>query len=374
VTIWIDIENPPQVQYLLPVRAACERAGVATIITARDYGSTAYMLRQAGVDAQVFGTSSAPGKVRKATDTLVRARDLRGCVRRQVRPQALLTASRPAALAARSLEVPSFILLDYEFVNLLVYRVTGSTVLHPDVIDGRAFCDRGLRQDQLRSFCGLKEDLTFGGLDLDQIEAFELPPGVPSEAPRVVFRPPSETSHYFNQESARLARAALAHLAQRGALVLFAPRQPEQINYLEGLQWRLEPVVLEQPVPFASLLKCADAVVCSGGTMLREAAYLGIPAYSIFQSRIGAVDRWLERSGRATLIRDESDLSRLQLERRPPLARLDTNPGLAHEILELILDRGPLVHRRGARAQLTRRLTRAFSACTRSSSHAATRA
>jgi predicted glycosyltransferase len=349
VTIWIDIENPPQVQYLLPVRAACEQAGVPTIITARDYGATAHMLRQAGVEAEVLGAGSAAGKLRKVTDTLVRARQLRRFIRSRCSPQALVTASRPAALAARWLKIPSFILLDYEFVNLLVYRLTGSIVLHPEVIDAQAFCDRGLRRDQLRSFRGLKEDLTFGALDLDQIDAFELPPGIPRDAPRVIFRPPSETSHYYTQDSGRLAHAALAHLAQRGALVLFAPRQPDQISsYLDGPQWPLAP---ERPVPFASLLKCADAVVCSGGTMLREAAYLGIPAYSIFQSRIGAVDRWLERSGRAILLHSESDLSRIELGRRKPQPRLDTNPGLAHEILELMLDQGAMADRRGQAAE-----------------------
>jgi predicted glycosyltransferase len=85
--------------------------------------------------------------------------------------------------------------------------------------------------------------------------------------------------------------------------------------------------------------------------MLREAAYLGIPAYSIFQSRIGAVDRWLERSGRAILLHSESDLSRIELGRRKPQPRLDTNPGLAHEILELMLDQGAMADRRGQAAE-----------------------
>ena len=66
-------------------------------------------------------------------------------------------------------------------------------------------------------------------------------------------------------------------------------------------------VTLSRSVPFVSLLKSVDAVVCSGGTMLREAAYLGIPAYSILQSEIGAVDRWLERIGRAKLIARPQD-------------------------------------------------------------------
>jgi hypothetical protein len=46
----------------------------------------------------------------------------------------------------------------------------------------------------------------------------------------------------------------------------------------------------------------------SGGTMLREAAYLGIPAYSIFRSEVGAVDRYLEATGRLHLLERAADL------------------------------------------------------------------
>jgi uncharacterized protein len=96
-------------------------------------------------------------------------------------------------------------------------------------------------------------------------------------------------------------------------------------------------------VPFVSLLKAVDAVVCAGGTMLREAAYLGIPAYSIFQSRPAAVDRHLERLGRAVLVRGPQDLARLQLVRREgPPQRLDANPHLLDQLVELIVTRAGL--------------------------------
>src|SRR4051812_50190418 len=34
----IDIDNPPQVQCLLPLKAAFDRAGARAVVTARDYG------------------------------------------------------------------------------------------------------------------------------------------------------------------------------------------------------------------------------------------------------------------------------------------------------------------------------------------------
>jgi hypothetical protein len=79
-----------------------------------------------------------------------------------------------------------------------------------------------------------------------------------------------------------------------------------------------------------------DAVISAGGTMLREAAYLGVPAYSIFQSRIGGVDRWLERVGRIKVLAGPEGLFQLDLERRGPRERLDSNPGLLDDLVMLI--------------------------------------
>jgi hypothetical protein len=336
--VWIDIDNPPQVQYLLPFRDAFAAAGAETVITARDYGSTVSMLAAAGVEAEVFGALVGRGRARKVAGLVRRARDLGRFFARTGRPDVLLAASRASAVAARRLRIPSFIVGDYEYANVSVYRLTGSTILHPDVIDPRVFTRRGLRPHQVVAFRGVKEDLTFAGVDVEAIAPHDL--GVERNgAVRVLFRPPSETSHYYDEASSDMARATLRHLAQAGAHVVFSPRTERQAGYLDGLPWQEDPVVLRRAVPFVPLLKSVDAVVCSGGTMLREAAYLGIPAYSIFRSEIGGVDRWLEQIGRATLLSGPEDLGRIELRRRGPLRRLDSNPRLLDELVGLIAAR-----------------------------------
>jgi predicted glycosyltransferase len=105
------------------------------------------------------------------------------------------------------------------------------------------------------------------------------------------------------------------------------------------------------------LLKTVDAVVCSGGTMLREAAFLGVPAYSIFGSRMGGVDLWLEELGRATLLRSPAELERLEVRRRGPLSRLDSNPRLLQELTDVVL-MGAAVSRHARRHGLTARAAR----------------
>ena len=70
--------------------------------------------------------------------------------------------------------------------------------------------------------------------------------------------------------------------------------------------------------------------------MLREAAYLGVPAYSVFQGKIGAVDRHLASIGRLTLLNDEADFEQIRVQRRPPLSPLPFERGAARELIAIV--------------------------------------
>ncbi len=332
-TVWIDIENPPQVQYLLPFRDALAEAGLATVITTRDHDATLQMLEDAGATAHPFGSVAPRAKLRKLAATASRAHDLTRFFKQTGRPAAQLGASRAAVIAAWRLNVPSFVIIDYEHVFLRLYRLTGSKILFPDVIDAAHFRRQGIKPGQLVPFKGLKEDLTFAGVDLEAVPPLEGLGHKPAGAARVLCRPPSETSHYYREGSKTLLTAVLARLAQLDAQVVMAPRSPGQTSLLNSHTWKHEPIVLSRPVPFVSLLKSVDAVVCSGGTMLREAAYLGIPAYSVLENPPGAVDRWLERIGRAKLLTSPDEIDP---KPRGPLERLDSNPGLLSELAATI--------------------------------------
>jgi predicted glycosyltransferase len=61
-------------------------------------------------------------------------------------------------------------------------------------------------------------------------------------------------------------------------------------------------IVPERVVDGLNLIWHSDLVVSGGGTMNREAAALGVPVYSIFRGKMGAVDRYLSQKGRLTLI------------------------------------------------------------------------
>lgn len=336
--VWVDIDNPPQTRYLLPLARRFEEAGHDVTLTARRYGDTLAILDSEGAVFEAIGSSFGKGLPRKLVGLAARARQLSDFVRRQPeRASLVLAGSRSAALAARRLRIPSFVLVDYEYVDLLVFSAAGTRILFPSVIDAARFRHHGISAERLLPFDGLKEDISFADVDFGSVPGHDF--GDTNGAPRVLFRPPAEESHYHRRESRDLALELLRYLADNGAKVVFSPRFDWQIRYLESVShWPEEPVVLDRPIPFVSLLKGVDAVVSAGGTMLREAAYLGVPAYSIFRSRIGAVDRYLASLGRLWMLNSPSDFPRIELSARGSLRPLHGESHIADDVSRVIIE------------------------------------
>jgi predicted glycosyltransferase len=153
-------------------------------------------------------------------------------------------------------------------------------------------------------------------------------------------RPPAEESHYHRAASSALANELLAVLSQAAnAVVIFSPRYDWQVKHLEALSWLNTPVVLHEAVPFLRLLGAADLVVSGGGTMLREAAYLGVPAYSLFQGSPGAVDRHLSEIGRLVILKATDDFAQIHLQKREQWTPLRSNATASDDIARLVLAR-----------------------------------
>jgi uncharacterized protein len=341
VLLWVDIENQPQVQYLLPIVDAWRKQGMEAIVTARDYGATFESLHSRGAAFHAVGASYGASKRAKVLGVLKRSRQLTSLLKHNCVPDRLVCASRAGALAARRLRIPSFVISDYEYANLTFFRWAGSTILFPDVIDPSVFQRGGFSGDRLVSFQGLKEDITFAGIDIESVEPASFADHQTNGLARVLVRPPAEESHYYTPHSRSLYLEVLAHIARdERAVVVLSPRYPRQADDLNGLSPANPPIVLSHPVPFLALLKAVDLVVCSGGTMLREAGYLGIPAFGIFKSRVGGVDRYLESIGRATLLTSDQELSRFEIKKASGLTPLKGNPHLVDELVEIVAQSG----------------------------------
>jgi len=98
-------------------------------------------------------------------------------------------------------------------------------------------------------------------------------------------------------------------------------------------------IIPDHVVNGLDLIWYSDLVVSGGGTMNREAAALGVPVYSIFRGKIGAVDRYLSYTGRLILIEDAEDIpNKIALVRRHSSSKhTNTNCLALHRIVDHIV-------------------------------------
>lgn len=334
MAVWIDIENPPQVQYLCPFVTYLESSGSGeTIVTVRKYGTAVELVRNKGIDAVVLGRQAGPGKLSKVFVTLQRAFDLVRYIKREgCRPSYLICSSRSASVAARVLGIPTFSFCDYEFADLRLSRIAGAILLYPDVIDTNHFRSLGFKDKQLLPFPGIKEDISFAYTDFAQTAPLELP--FDNEVVRVLLRPPATSAHYYVDSSGKLYEQILQELPKhKNIQIVFSPRYPEQAEALLNVPLHHRPIILDNKADFIALLKSVDVVISSGGTMLREAAYLGIPAYSIFMGAKGGVDLHLSEQGLLTFVRSIEDFRKLEFKPKSSDFIINPNPEIIEKII-----------------------------------------
>ncbi len=100
-------------------------------------------------------------------------------------------------------------------------------------------------------------------------------------------------------------------------------------------------VVPERAIDAQSLIALADLVISAGGTMNREAVALGVPVYTTFEGRAGAVDERLIGEGRLRRLHDPATLEIVKRDGPAGSERVRRDP---RELVRLLLS--PL----GARA------------------------
>ena len=98
-------------------------------------------------------------------------------------------------------------------------------------------------------------------------------------------------------------------LSTSGVHVLLLPRtERQQKLFAQQYAGRIALQVARDVIDGPSLIYESDLVVSGGGTMVREAAVLGVPAVSCFEGRLGAVDQYLVTAGKLVVIRNSNDL------------------------------------------------------------------
>ena len=87
----------------------------------------------------------------------------------------------------------------------------------------------------------------------------------------------------------------------------------------------------EQAIDAQSLVAYSDLVVSAGGTMNREAVALGVPVYTTFAGRLGAVDSALVDEGRLRVLTSADELE--LVKRTTSHDRIERDPAVLLDLL-----------------------------------------
>src|ERR1700730_15410688 len=303
--IWIDLDNSPHIPFFAPIIPKLEALGCSVFVTGRD----AYQV-------------SELVKFFKLWVALIRALRLIPIIVREKPELAVAHGSRTQILTSFLLGITVMQIGDYEHSSHGFLKLTADWSVVPDVIPLES-----IHHDPKRilRYPGIKEDVYVPSFKPDPAIKAEL--GLLESDLVVTIRPPASEAHYHNPDSDSLFHGAVEHLAKQPEVkMIMLPRNARQATQIRDLwpqlvsQGRI--LIPERVVDGLNIIWYSDFVISGGGTMNREAAALGIPVYSIFRGKIGAVDRYLAEQGRLVLIENVDDIqTKIKLARRNGVVR-----------------------------------------------------
>jgi predicted glycosyltransferase len=355
--IWIDIDNSPHVPFFLPIIEELQKQGAEVLLTARDMYQVRELLEFFHIPCKVIGGHCGKNTLLKVLYNCARAIQLSPTAVSRRPDLALSHGSRAQVLICKALGIPTVMMHDYEH-SVKTGFLEPDWFIVPEVIPGGAMSKRA---EKVLKYRGLKEDVYLPRFRPDRTLFHDL--GISTENLVVTVRPPATEAHYHCSETDRMFEETVRRLSSHPYVQLVVlPRNHRQNQSLRknwpDLIASRRMLIPERPVDGLNLIWFSDLVISGGGTMNREAAALGVPVYSIFRGKLGAVDRYLAEHGRMTLIQTPQDVhTKILLTRWARPAHPETRSrlaltGIINNILTIMggINPQPLAHKQSAAA------------------------
>ena len=314
--IWIDLENSPHVLFFNPIIKELKNRGYQVVVTARDYAQVYELAELFGIKHKKIGRHFGRNKILKVVGLIHRVLKLIDFMMIEKPDIAFSHVSRSQFLAAKLFRIPSVMATDYEHVKHLPF-IKPDLLLMPQVLYEK---NKNGNKAKTSGYIGIKENVYVQNFVPDSSILNKL--GINNGEIIATLRPPATQAHYHNPESERLFVAIIDFLSLNQHIkMVIVPRTKDQAEFIKK-KWEKhinvnKIIIPNQALNGLDLVWFSDLVISGGGTMIREAAAVNVPAYSFFKGKIGAVDHYLAKAGLLTLIENERDVySKISLKHR----------------------------------------------------------
>jgi predicted glycosyltransferase len=308
--VWIDLDNSPHVPFFIPIIRELEKRGHSVLLTTRDCFQVCGLADYYNLPHRKIGRHYGANKLLKVAGTMWRCLQLAPTILRERPDLSISHGSRALIMLSALLRIQTILLFDYEHAKMLPFIKPVLGIAPEVIVNGHDISGRF--KLGMRGYSGLKEDIYVAQFRPDPSIVRKLDLGEGDIVATI--RPPATEAHYHNPESERLFFEVVDHLGRSpGVRMVILPRNEKNQKELVYKTWPKwcetgKIIVPNQVINGLDLVWHSDFLVSGGGTMNREAAALGVPVYSIFRGKMGAVDRYLAKAGRLTIIETVEDV------------------------------------------------------------------
>ena len=339
--IWIDLDNSPHVPFFKPIIKELAKRNCLTTITSRECFETIKLLDFHKMPHTKIGKHSGKNNLKKIIGLCCRTFQLCVFANKNKFDLAICHGSRAQVLASTIMNIPLILMFDYEgakgipivenFLRVAKYMV-------PESLQEKSLRAKNVDLHKVFKYPGIKEDVYLFDFEpnLSALSMLRLDHGKII----IVLRPPATQAHYHNPRADSIYEALLQRFSkeEKTQTVLLA-RTAEQKELAVKI-YETGPGALTIPEAVLNgldLIWQADLVISGGGTMVREGAGLGVPAYSIFCGKMPDVDRYLESQSRLVFVREVEDIGKIKLQKRENRQSVMHKNNLAPLIVDQIM-------------------------------------
>ena len=305
------------------------------IITCRSLANTIGMLNMLGLPYHEVGCHYGANRIKKGVGFLIRVSQLYGFLKKQKIDVAISHSSFYSPVVARLLRIRSIYLNDNEHAagNKISFMFA-TTILVPEFFMSDKCRRQSGYQNKIVQYPGVKEGIYLA--DFKQNSHIVKPSKL-----EIFIRPEPWTAQYY-RGSVNFLDNLILGLQDKYNIILM-PRDDKQAEHYTRCCFHQGVTIPSEPLTLEAVAVRCSLFIGAGGTMTREAAVLGIPTISVYQSELLAVDRYLIDKGfmihKPSLTSEFVDSFLHTTQRKPPSDDLlRKGSEAAHLIKDILLN------------------------------------
>lgn len=271
--IWIDFDNTPHVNVLLPLINKLESKH-EFLLTARNVFETVPLLRKKGINPRVYGTHKGKNRIKKVYGLVARIMQLFFNLPKFDIGFSLggNTTSTISKLRGK----PSIVFSDNDISFKAPAYKFGSHFIFPSYFDHSKISKKyNVKASHIYTFNGFKENIYIADYEPDPSFLNSLP-----FTKFITIRPENLKASYVPIDSKTIVKDLFEVFKDFN--ILFLPRYKEERDYAKGFDNIYIP---DEPLNGLDVCYYTDAMLTGAGTFAREAALLGTPAVSFFPGK-----------------------------------------------------------------------------------------